>query len=466
MRNRLLLVFVGVMALVLAVHDIPLAAHLNEIEHDSLVTSLERDAFILAGRAEDALDGGTAGVEPALRDAVGKYSVAENVRVVVIDSNAIAVVVSDIDAEPGEDFSNRPEVVTALSGQPDTGVRRSETLNADLFFVAVPVYSGDDVVGVVRLSAPDSEVEGRTDNRVRGLLLMALISLLIAAGAAFALASTVTRPLARLRLATHDLAGGNLSSRADIDDGPPEVRDLAVSFNTMASRLQSLVDRQRAFAGTASHQLRTPLTALRLRLDQAQERLVDDHEASDRVEDAITEADRLRRMIEGLLALTRADDAAVGPQVVDLASIVRDRVAHWTPLANERGVTITALAPGTALALAVGGAAEQIIDNLIDNALEVSPDGSGVALIIEQRGDDVVLHVIDEGPGLSSTDRAKAFDRFWRGTDATPGGSGLGLAIVRQLAAAGGGSVELRKAPTGGIDAVVRFQVAGRATTP
>lgn len=466
MRNRLLLVFVGVMALVLAVHDIPLAAHLNEIEHDSLVTSLERDAFILAGRAEDALDGGTAGVEPALRDAVGKYSVAENVRVVVIDSNAIAVVVSDIDAEPGEDFSNRPEVVTALSGQPDTGVRRSETLNADLFFVAVPVYSGDDVVGVVRLSALDSEVEGRTDNRVRGLLLVALISLLIAAGAAFALASTVTRPLARLRLATHDLAGGDLSSRADIDDGPPEVRDLAVSFNTMASRLQSLVDRQRAFAGTASHQLRTPLTALRLRLEQAQERLVDDHEASDRVEDAITEADRLQRMIEGLLALTRAEDAAGGPEVVDLASITRDRVEHWSPLANERGVTITALAPGTVLALAVGGAAEQIIDNLIDNALEVSPDGSGLALTIEQHGDDVVLHVIDEGPGLRSADRAKAFDRFWRGTDATPGGSGLGLAIVRQLAAAGGGSVELREAPTGGIDAVVRFQVAGRATTP
>ncbi len=466
MRNRLLLVFVGVMALVLAVHDIPLAAHLNNIEHDSLVTSLERDAFILAGRAEEALEGGTAGVEPALRDAVGDYSLKESVRVVVIDSNAVAVIVSDADSEPGEDFSNRPEVVTALSGQPDTGVRHSDTLDTDLFFVAVPVYSGDEVVGVVRLSAPDSEVEGRTDGRVRGLFLVALISLLIAAGAAFALASTVTRPIARLRSATHDLAAGNLGARADIADGPPEVRDLAVSFNTMASRLQSLVDRQRAFAGTASHQLRTPLTALRLRLDQAQQRLAGDLEASDRVEDAITEADRLQRMIEGLLALTRAEDAAVGPEVVDLAAIIRDRVEHWTPLADERHVSVTGLVPSALLVLAVFGAAEQIVDNLIDNALEVSPNGSGLAVTVEQDGDDVVLHVIDEGPGLNSVDRAKAFDRFWRGTDSTPGGSGLGLAIVRQLAEAGGGSVELRAAPSGGIDAAVRFHRPGRATTP
>ncbi len=466
MRNRLLLVFVGVMALVLAVHDIPLAAHLNRVERDRLVTSLERDAFILAGRAEEALEGGTAGSEPELAKIVGDYSVAENVRVVVINREAIAVIVSDADAEPGEDFSNRPEVAKALTGQPDTGVRPSATLKADLFYVAVPVLSGDSVLGVVRLSAPERTVEDRTQDRVRGLFLVALISLLIAVAVALAMSSTVTRPLGRLRGATQELASGNLDTRADIDEGPPEIRDLAVSFNTMAARLQSLVDRQRAFAGTASHQLRTPLTALRLRLDQAAQRLSDRPDAAERVEDAIAEADRLHRMIEGLLALTRAEDAALGPEVIDLAAIVRDRVEHWGPLADERGVSLTASAPLTLSVLAVGGAAEQIIDNLVDNALEVSPSGGRLTLEIESRHDDVVLHIVDEGPGLSHVDRTAAFDRFWRGSGAAPGGSGLGLAIVRQLVTAGGGTVELRQASTGGIDAAVTFQRPGRVTTP
>lgn len=466
MRNRLLLVFVGVMALVLAVHDIPLAAHLNRVERDRLVTSLERDAFILAGRAEEALEGGTAGGEPGLAKIVGDYSVAENVRVVVINRDSIAVIVSDADAEPGEDFSNRPEVARALTGQPDTGVRPSATLDADLFYVAVPVLSGDDVLGVVRISAPERTVEDRTQDRVRGLFLVALISLLIAVAVALAVSSTVTRPLARLRAATQALAAGNLDTRAEIDEGPPELRDLAVSFNTMASRLQSLVDRQRAFAGTASHQLRTPLTALRLRLDQASRRLSDDPDTAEKVEDAIAEADRLHRMIEGLLALTRAEDAEFGPEVVDLATIVRDRVEHWSPLADERGVSLTASMPVTMSVLAVAGAVEQIIDNLVDNALEVSPCGGQLMLTIEAGHEDVVLHVIDDGPGLTQAERAAAFDRFWRGADAAPGGSGLGLAIVRQLVTAGGGTVELRQASTGGIDAAVSFVRPGPVTTP
>ena len=171
-------------------------------------------------------------------------------------------------------------------------------------------------------------------------------------------------------------------------------------------------------------------------------------------------------MIEGLLALTRAEDAALGPEVVDLAAIVRDRAEHWSPLADERMVSLTTSTPLTMSVLAVAGAVEQIIDNLVDNALEVSPSGVRLMLTIEAGHDETVLHVIDQGPGLSQADRAAAFDRFWRGSNAAPGGSGLGLAIVRQLVTAGGGTVELRQASTGGIDAAVTFQRPGRVITP
>ncbi len=458
MRNRLLLVLVGVVALVLAIHDIPLAGHLNRVERDRLVTGLERDAFILAGRAEEALEDGTAADEPALELIVSRYARDEDVRVVIVDSDARGVVGSD-PSVLDEDFSNRPEIEDALVlGQPRTGKRFSNTLGEDLFYVSVPVLSGVNRVGAVRISAPERVVSDRAAGRVRGLLAVAGISLLIAVAVAVIFAASVTGPLRRLRRATDQLAAGDLAVRAGSSDGPPEVRSLATSFNSMAGRLEQLVERQRAFAGTASHQLRTPLTALRLRLEQLARQVETEPEARRNVDAALTETDRLHRMIEGLLALTRAEDAAIGPVTVDLGVTVRERAEHWRPLADERGVEVAIDAPTGVEVLAVPGGVEQIIDNLVDNALEVSTSGSRLVISVTPGDRSVELHVIDEGPGMSADDREHALDRFWRGVQAPPGGSGLGLAIVQQLVAAGDGTVELRSSPGGGIDAVATFR--------
>ncbi len=459
MRNRLLLLFVGVVALVLLVHDVPLARHLREVEQDRLTTALERDAFTLAGRAEEALEAGTAREDADLQQLVTEYAATQNVRVVIVDVDAGVVSASRV-SDVSEDYSNRPEIVSALSGRPSTGQRFSDTLSGNLFYVAVPVLSGDRVVGSVRLSAPARVVSDRIGDQERGLVLVALISLLIASAVAWWFATTVTRPIRRLQATTQTLASGDLTTRASDDDGPPEVRDLAVSFNAMAARLQQLVERQRAFAGTASHQLRTPLTALRLRLEQLASASEHDPTSSRYVDAAIEETDRLHRMIEGLLALSRAEQNAGSAGPVDLVAIVRDRVAHWEPLAAERGVTIEVGLPPDARSIAVGGAVEQIVDNLVDNALDVSPVDSTLRLVVNAAGDLYELHVIDAGPGLSLADREAAFERFWRGTRAAAGGSGLGLAIVRQLAEAGGGAARLADAQGGGLDAVVTFRAA------
>ncbi|HSJ92264.1 MAG TPA: hypothetical protein VK917_09340, partial [Ilumatobacter sp.] len=198
MRNRLLLVMVGVVALVLAIHDIPLASHLEQVERDRLVTKYERDAFIIAGRAEEALEDGTAADEPGLRALVVRYAFEEQVEGVVADSDAVAVIGSD-ETRLGENMSNRPEIVTALeSGNPQTGNRFSETLGEDLFFVSVPVLSGNDRVGAVRISVLDQIVSDRVNARIRGLLFVALLSLIIASAVAWLFARTVTQPLRRL----------------------------------------------------------------------------------------------------------------------------------------------------------------------------------------------------------------------------------------------------------------------------
>ena len=452
MRTRLIAVLVGVVVLVLAVQDIPLASYLRSVERDRLVTRLERDAFVLAGRVEEVLEFGGTGNTDRLESLVERYETTEDVRVVVIDVAGAAVLGPSFDV--GEDFTNRPEILDALAGRPVTGERVSTTLGTDLFYVAVPVISGNTTVGAVRITAPASTISGAVNSRLAGLGAVVLISVVIAVIAAFALAGAITRPITRLTATTRRLAAGDLSDRADEDSGPPEVRSLARSFNTMVGRLEQMVDRQRGFAGTASHQLRTPLTALRLRLESAA--VADEQQLGDHLEAALAETDRLGRIIEGLLVLSRAEGADVTLERSDARAVIRERCEHWEPLADEHEVRLVVVIDDALMSvLVVPTALEQIIDNYIDNALDVAPRGSTITVGAEPVDDGMEIRVRDEGPGLSAEERAEAFGRFWRAEGANPGGTGLGLAIVRQLAESSGGRAELRQASDGGLEAVV-----------
>ena len=134
---------------------------------------------------------------------------------------------------------------------------------------------------------------------------------------------------------------------------------------------------------------------------------------------------------------------------------------------SDRDVRLTIDASSPAWATVASGAVEQLVDNLVDNALTVSRPGDTVTIRVEshEQAGRVELHVVDEGPGLDPRDRQRAFDRFWRASDAPSGGSGLGLAIVRRLAEVSGGSAALEESATGGVDAVVRLPRVRAART-
>jgi signal transduction histidine kinase len=148
-----------------------------------------------------------------------------------------------------------------------------------------------------------------------------------------------------------------------------------------------------------------------------------------------------------------------------VTAVVRARGDAWSDAVADRGMHLAVDAGGDAWANATPGALEQIVDNLVDNALSVSQPGGTVTLRVTSDGRRVEVHVIDDGPGLGPDERARAFDRFWRAPDAPAGGSGLGLSIVRRLAEASGGTARLDGAPGGGIDAVVTL-VAIRPAAP
>lgn len=367
--------------------------------------------------------------------------------------------------------------------------------------VVVPVRDNSTVVGTVILSRSLAPLNA--DVRALWLVLGLIAAAAIAACAviAFALARWVGRPLADLDASAQRLGAGDLAARAAVSGGPPELRRLAVSFNAMAARLETLMHGHRAMVADVSHQLRTPLAALRLRLDL----LAADADPATAAElaGALDEFARLSRLVDGLLAVARAENTVPQRVPVDVCEVIRERVAAWRPVADDRRVWLADDVGEPAIVALGAGHMEQVLDNLIANALDaisadqhitvsaqvipvgsrrsgafvaVQPSGGvgsgegawpggvprpcGVprptagAAVQPGAGDAVRVVVADDGPGMSADDRARAFGRF---TSASPGGTGLGLAIVQRLVTSNGGTAALEETPGGGLSVILDF---------
>ncbi|MCX3063702.1 sensor histidine kinase [Streptomyces beihaiensis] len=266
------------------------------------------------------------------------------------------------------------------------------------------------------------------------------------------LARWVSRPLSRLDASARRLGEGALDERAEVGAGPPEVRRLAATFNTMAARTEALVHGHRTVLADVSHQLRTPLAALRLRLDILAAGA--DADTAEELAFAEEEISRLSRLVDGLLAVARAEQATPRPVAVRLDEVVSERVAAWAPVAEERGIRLTASA-GPALSAALGaGHLEQVLDNLIANAVDAVPEGGSVTLDHRTADGAARLRVRDDGPGMGPEAKAVAFHRFG---NPEAKGTGLGLAIVHRLVTANGGTARLEDTPGGGLTVVLEL---------
>jgi len=450
---------VGLVVIVLFANDVPLSAKLSQIDRDRFTTAVQRDAFKIGGQVTPLMSLVGANRSDEIMAVIDDYSLRSDGTIVVIDDKGYLVASNDQTKSVGDDFAGRPEIRAALLGTPTSGTRTSVTMGGDLVYVAIPVLSGADVLGVVRITYPKSFVDSRVNDHRRGLAGTVAISIALAVIVALLFARFVTQPLDNLRSTTEKFADGDLTAIAQ-ESGPPETRSLASSFNLMAKRLGRMIDQQRSFAGDASHQMRSPLTALRLRLEQASDLVESDPRAAqDHLDEALSETERLSRLIEQLLQLARAEGVTLPLEQLDISEIISERVEQWSSLAEERGVSlitdISTPVYGRGNEMALG----EIVDNYLDNALEVSPVASTVLVTVEVGDEILELIVRDQGTGLSDEQCSRAFDRFWRGAEQSNrrSGSGLGLAIVSQLANASGYQVELRKAPQGGVDAVVRL---------
>jgi signal transduction histidine kinase len=455
MRSRLAAAFVSIILLMLVVQDLPLVQYLDRVEHNQIFTSLERDAWRLADRIDTSL--GTSNI-PAADKHLRDYAFSNASRVIVTDTKGIVIVDTDGD-DLGEDFTNRPEIASGIDGHATTGERQSATLNDTLIYVAVPIEFDDAVVGVMRITYPGNAVNDIVNSRIRGVLLVGLFTLAITLFATIVIANAITRRVRILQTAAAEIASGNLTTRlTEGRGGGREIQQLEHTFNTMVERLSSLVDSQKSFASDASHQLRTPLTALRLRLENAADTIHDPEATAAALESASFEVVRLQMLIDGLLALARIEGSAPVLAPVEVAELIQQRIDMWQPLADEKNVLLVREGVDHIKVMATESSLDQMLDAYIENAIDFAPDNSTVEISVSLDQQHVTIHVIDQGPGMSSHARERAFDRFWRGrTDGS--GTGLGLAIVRRLADSINATVALHSSnPDGtGIDAVIQL---------
>ena len=474
MTRRLLFGYLAITLMVLGVLAIPLGVAYQKRAVDKLTGELVTSAYVEASKVQAGVVAGK--IDTATADELRAYAEREALRAVVVDITGDAL----LDTNPlregddiGKNFFGRTEFKEVLQGQQiSKGSRYSKSLDTNLVYAAVPVANEGKVVGALRLTYISDPIEADVRRYWLFLASMALISLAAVSLLGVLLARWLARPIDRLEDAAVALGAGELGSRVDDPKGPDELKALANSFNRTASRLQELVTSQDAFVADASHQLRTPLSGLRLRLENLVEEDVSEP-AREELESAIAEVDRMARMVDGLLTLARADRStadSVGP--LDVRPVIDERVLTWLPFAEERSIALSASCPGATWALADPDRLTQALDNLVANALDAIPEGGSVTVWSVTRELDlpiVEVHVTDNGPGMTPHERTRAFDRFWRADPRRSGdfgGSGLGLPIVAKLVRADGGEVRLDESPGGGLDAVITLRAVDLLPPP
>jgi signal transduction histidine kinase len=457
LRGRLLAAFAYLLVLTVVALAVPLAVTVDRRAKDTFYAGIDSQTQVIAASLGGSLQPG--GTLPGVRRAVAVYGRETDARVIVTDRQGELLADSQR-AAPARvpfDTTGRPEIAAALAGRSVSLIRRSADLGGSLLVVAYPILDRGRVIGAVRLSQPIATVDERVHRSWLAIAAVAAAVVLVGLAVAWFLARSLTQPINSLGATAARLGRGDLEARAP-EAGPTDVADVARAMNRMADELVGLIESQREFVGNASHQLRTPLTGMRLRL----EAIAAGPPANADAEAGLREVDRLADLVSDLLVLARAGVPPHAEAVCDLRGQARAAADRWRPVAAEHGNTFALEEPAGPIHVAADAAdVAVVLDNLIENAIVYTPSGGAVSVAVDEGG---LVRVKDEGPGIDPAEAARVFDRFFRGSagSSAPGGTGLGLAIVRDLAARWGGTVKLEPVESG-TSIAVRFPAARQA---
>jgi signal transduction histidine kinase len=457
LRNQLLGAFAYVLLLIIVALEVPLALNLARRIDAEVKNEAASQAFIVAANAS-----GQMGNLAELRKLVSSSGRTLGARVIVVGPppNARLLADSTVARPPDASYASRPEIGRALLGFRVQGERHSDTLGQDLLYTAVPITNNGKVVGAARVTQSLSAVHSRIRRGVLALVAIGAFALILGLALAWFLASSLSQPLRNLAATARRVEAGDLEARAEVT-GAAEQQEVSAAFNDMADRLELVLEAQREFVANASHQLRTPLTGLRLRIESA--RVKSGPAAAAELEAAEREVERLARLLTSLLTLAREGDRPGEARPVSLARAAERAYERWAAAAEQDGRELELVGDGDATIAASEEDLAILLDNLIENALHYTP--TRVVVDWGRDGGEAFVAVLDEGPGLEAGEETRLFDRFARGSaGSSRSGTGLGLAIVQTLAHRWRGEASLSNRIEGGTRAEVRFPAVATVT--
>ena len=424
---------------------VPLGLSLRDRVDAEVKLQARSQAEVVAARASPLID-------PPQNAALTTLArtAARNVRgrVVIVGPTGRMLADSSGVVARGAAYGNRPEIAAALTGDVTQVQRRSDTLDEEILATAVPVLTGASApAGAVRITQSVNAVNRAVRRTWLAIGLIGALVLALGLLAGAIIARQVARPILRLDAAAERVADGDLTVRARIE-GSTEQQKLARTFNQMTERLATLLAAQREFVADASHQLRTPLAGLRLRLEAARVEATVPTQVED-IDAALGEVDRLALIVTELLELSRAGEGDRVAATSDPAAAVERAAQRFSASASAAGCVLqveTGPQPGTPVVCHPSDL-DRILDVLLENAIAYAPGAP-----IELSADGALLSVRDHGPGPVPGEEDAVFERFHRGRAAVAGGvagTGLGLAIARELARRWGGEVTLASARAG-----------------
>lgn len=352
---------------------------------------------------------------------------------------------------------SRDIIKTALSGEQASSIDKNES-KINMLSAAVPVKNGERIIGAVYLISSVEDVD-KTIGYIRTSLFIfsALISILVGM-LSLGMSYVVTAPLDEVITVARAISKGDFSARATAK-GRTELVQMATTLNYMCNELESMEEKRRKFVSDASHELKTPLATIKLICDSiVSTDNPDPAMVQEFLADLSDEVDRLTRIVERLLALTKLDSGTSVPkfEAVDTIALLKAVVRKLTPTANAKNIVLyTELSDKDVRPLMLDyDKIWEAVYNITDNAIKYSPEGGYVKISNSNMTDGVVIQIEDNGPGIPDTEKDRIFERFYRLDDSRArdtGGTGLGLAIAKEAVVMHGGTIEIENSvDTGG----------------
>jgi signal transduction histidine kinase len=455
-RRRLLVVLSAFSVVAVAAFALPLLATTaaERTQRFALVRTADLDR--LAAYAQLAGDPEAAAV---LEQEVRAHNALYGEGVLIVDRVGRPIVEAGLDVdEPGV----LSAVDAALRNQPAARPELLGPWSDEPVLFARPVGTGTQVGGAAVMRASTAAATADIATAWLVVLLGTVAAALACAALALALARWVLRPVAELAAGVRAVTEGHPGAHVSPHGGPPELRELATAFNRMSDAVSTSAEQQRRLVADASHQLRNPLAALRLRVDTLDGHV--DQRGRRTYRSTLAELERLESLLDGMLDLASAESRAtelaagdVGVERAGVAAVVAEQVELWEPVAERAGVRLAVTQGPPVEALCAASELAQVLDVLLDNAVKHAGEGATAQITWTVADGCVRLTVHDDGPGLPPEDLAHATQRFWRAAESNGKGSGLGLAIAEQLVTARGGSLRLAGAAGGGLAATVEL---------